>query len=85
MFCGVVHVLVADGLVNHLADALGTRFWRECGAAASLECRNLFSKTLSKTIDADARQTHVNVVVERVIDDGIRQCLDRLVVCGRKR
>ena len=84
VFGSVVHVLVADGLVDHLADAFGTSFRCERGATTAFKCCNFFSETLSKTVDADTREAYVYVVIKRVVNDGIRERFDRLVVSGRK-
>ena len=85
VFGGIVHVLIADGLVDHLADAFGTCFGSERRTAASLECCHFFGETLSEAIDADARKADIYVIVKRVVDDRICKRFDWLVVCGRKR
>ena len=85
VFGGIVHVLVADCLVDHLADTFGTCFRCERGATTAFERCYFFGETLSKTVDADTREAYVYVVIKRVVDDGIRERFDRLVVCGRKR
>ncbi len=84
MLGGIVHVLVADGLVDYLADALGARLGGERGAAATLEGCNLAGERLPETVHADAREAHVHRIEERVVDDAVGECLHRLVVGGRK-
>lgn len=84
MLGGVVHVLVADGLVNHLADAFGAGFWGERSAAATFQCGDFFGKALPETVHADGGEAHVHVVVERVVDDGIGEGFYWFVVgCGK--
>ena len=85
MLGGIVHVLVADGLVDHLADAFGACFGCKGRAAASLKGRNFLGERFTESIHADTRKAHVNGVEERVVDDGIGEAFHRLVVGGGER
>ena len=56
MFSRIVHVFIADGLVDHLAEAFRARLWGKGRTAAALERRHFPCKRLPETADTNARK-----------------------------
>ena len=77
---GLVHVLVADGLVDHLAQAFRSGLGREGGALAAVQGRGLAGQALAEAVGAQGRQRNADVLEVVLIDERVQHLFHRTII-----